>query len=137
MRWSTIWCSHNLCENSTVPTRIVRTENWIPIGHSDKFVGPTVPTKIVGIANGGFLLDVPTNLSEQYTFYNAAWVGLKKSYGLLCLSSHHLCLAIGTIHKPRIFLPSSAQTSAGLRWSLILICPTHPPGESIRMAKLS
>ena len=48
------------------------TENWFAIGFSDKFVGPTVPTKIVGIANGGFLLAVPTNLSEQYTFYNAA-----------------------------------------------------------------
>ena len=35
-------------------------------------MGPTVPTKIVGTPNGGVLLAVPTNLSEQYTFYNAA-----------------------------------------------------------------
>ena len=52
---------------------IVGTENWIPIGCSDKFVGTTIPTKIVGTPNRGFLLVVPTNLSEQYTFYNAAW----------------------------------------------------------------
>ena len=35
-------------------------------------MGTTVPTKIVGTANGVVLLAVPTNLSEQYTFYNAA-----------------------------------------------------------------
>ena len=51
-----------------VPTRIVGTESWFPIGCSDKFVGTTVPTKIVGTLNGGFLLAVPTNLSEQYAF---------------------------------------------------------------------
>ena len=68
----TAWCYHNLCGNSAVPTRIVGTENLFPIGCSDKFVGTTVPTKIVGTPNGGFLLAVPTNLSEQYTFYNAA-----------------------------------------------------------------
>ena len=45
--------------------RIVGTENWLPIGFSDKFVGTTVPTKIVGTPNGSFLLVVPTNLSEQ------------------------------------------------------------------------
>ena len=28
--------------------------------------------QIVGTPNGGFLLAVSTNLSEQYTFYNAA-----------------------------------------------------------------
>ena len=48
------------------------TENWFPIGCSDKFVGTTVPTKIVGTPNGGFLLAVPTNLSEQTTIYNSA-----------------------------------------------------------------
>ena len=70
----TTCCSHNLCGNSAVPTRIVGKENWFPIGCSDKFVGTTVPTKIVGTANGGFLLAVPTNLSEQTTIYNsAAW----------------------------------------------------------------
>ena len=69
-------CSHNVCGNSAVPTRIVGTENWFPIGCSDKFVGLTVPTKIVGTANCGFLLAVPTNLSEQYTFYNAAYIPL-------------------------------------------------------------
>ena len=31
-----------------------------------------VPTKIVGTPNGGFLLTVPTNLSEQTTIYNSA-----------------------------------------------------------------
>ena len=56
-----------------VPTRIVGTENWFPIGCSDKFVGTTVPTKIVGTPNGGFLLAVPTNLSEQTTIYNSAY----------------------------------------------------------------
>ena len=55
-----------------VPTRIVGTENWFPIGCSDKFVGTTVPTKIVGTPNGGFLLAVPTNLSEQTTIYDSA-----------------------------------------------------------------
>ena len=49
------------------------TENWFPIGCSDNFLGPTVPTKIVGTENGGLLLAVPTHLSEQYTFYNAAY----------------------------------------------------------------
>ena len=48
------------------------TENWFLIGCSDKFVGTTVPTKIVGTPNGGFLLVVPTNLSEQTTIYNSA-----------------------------------------------------------------
>ena len=48
------------------------TENWFPIGCSDKFVGTTVPTKIVGKPNGGFLLAVPTNLSEQTTIDNSA-----------------------------------------------------------------
>ena len=33
---------------------------------------------MVGTANGGFRLAVPTNLSEQYTFYNAADSKLKK-----------------------------------------------------------
>ena len=61
-----------LCGNSAVPTRIVGTENWFPIGCSDKFVGTTVPTKIVGTPNGGFLLAVPTNLSEQITIYKSA-----------------------------------------------------------------
>ena len=69
----TAWCSHKLCGNSAVLTRIVGTKNWFPIGCSDKFVGTTVPTKIVGTPNGGFLLAVLTNLSEQYTFYNAAY----------------------------------------------------------------
>ena len=68
----TTWCSHNLCGNSAVPTRIVGTENWFPIGCSDKFVGTTVPTKIVGTPNGGFLLAVPTNLSEETNIYNSA-----------------------------------------------------------------
>ena len=38
-----------------------------------------------------------------------------------------------------VILPSSAliSASAGLRWSSFLICTTHPPGESIRIAKLS
>ena len=49
------------------------TGNWIPIGCSDKFVGTIVPTKIVGTPNGGFLLAVPTNLSEQTTIYNSAF----------------------------------------------------------------
>ena len=35
-------------------------------------MGTTVPTKIVGTPNGGFLLAVPTTLSEQYIFYNVA-----------------------------------------------------------------
>ena len=48
------------------------TENWFPIGCSVKFVGTTVPTKIVGTLNGGFLMAVPTNLSEQTTIYNSA-----------------------------------------------------------------
>ena len=33
--------------------------------------------QIVGTPNGGFLLAVSTNLSEQYTFYNAAIILLK------------------------------------------------------------
>ena len=48
------------------------TENWFPIGCSDKFVGTTVPTKIVGTPDEGFLLVVPINLSEQTTIYNSA-----------------------------------------------------------------
>ena len=36
------------------------------------FVGTTVPTKIVGTPDGGILLAVPTNLSEQTTIYNSA-----------------------------------------------------------------
>ena len=35
-------------------------------------MGTTVPTKIVETPYCGFLLAAPTNLSEQYTFYNAA-----------------------------------------------------------------
>ena len=50
------------------------TENWFPIGFSDKFAGTTVPTKIVGTPYCGILLAAPTNLSELYTFYNAAWI---------------------------------------------------------------
>ena len=66
------WCSHKLCGNSTVSTRIVGIGNWIPIGCSDKFVGTIVPTKIVGTPNGGFPLAVPTNLSERHFMFNSA-----------------------------------------------------------------
>ena len=43
-----------------------------PKNLSEQLVGTTVPTKIVGTPNGGFLLAVPTNLSEQTTIYNFA-----------------------------------------------------------------
>ena len=52
--------------------KIVGTLNWFPIVCSDKFVGIIVPTMIVGTPNGGFLLAVHTNLSEQTTIYNSA-----------------------------------------------------------------
>ena len=35
-------------------------------------MGTTVPTKVAGTPNGGFLWAVPTNLSEQTTIYNSA-----------------------------------------------------------------
>ena len=35
-------------------------------------MGTTVPTKIVGTPNEGFLLAVPPNLSEQTTIYDSA-----------------------------------------------------------------
>ena len=57
-------------------------------------MGPTVPTKIVGTANGGFLLAVPTNLSEQYTFYNAASIIVPRGR-FSCISAD----IIGEIYK--------------------------------------
>ena len=47
-------------------------------------MGTTVPTKIVGTPNEGFLLAVPTNLSEQTTIYSIY------SIYLYCLSKQPL-----------------------------------------------
>ena len=64
--------------NSGNPTKIVGIENLLPIGCSDKFVGTIVPTKIMEIPNGGFLLAAPT----KKLFSDSGW----RVYGMLMLS---------------------------------------------------
>ena len=78
------------------------TENWFSIGCSDKFVGTTVPTNIVGTPNGGFLLAVPTNLSEQTSIYYSASGNLGTGSQALRLFCDFCALKFN--NKPKILL---------------------------------